>query len=180
MDKKGPPEAGVAGEHDDTPIIEILLTLAKSILSRTLSCDIRTLRLAQAAAANLTNLETLSISSGHHNLSQVLLNSLFNMYYDRKPRLTKLVLKDTSLSFDNPGFGRLLKFPSLEVVDIRQTVIASGAQEMSGYVLARHGPQERFLDQAYIEHRTYIPNMDEETTSLAMLGKRRSRAFAET
>ncbi|KAI9877837.1 MAG: hypothetical protein M1830_002673 [Pleopsidium flavum] len=93
-------------QHDDTPIIRILLVLAKnaylaskvqnlthkchyplpdpfedlpamSLSGPTLSCDGRTLKLLRLAIQNLVNVQTLRIILGHHNITIGLLQGFF-------------------------------------------------------------------------------------------------------
>lgn len=113
-------------EHDDTPMIRILLVLIKnpylaskvqtlthhchfplpdpfddlpalSLSSPTLSCDSRTSKLLQLAIKNLVNVHTLRIIFGHHNITKGLLRGFFDPSRIRDRPVVRLWLESCCL-----------------------------------------------------------------------------------
>lgn len=135
----------------------------------------RTLHLVNLAAANLMNLETLSIDSGHHNLTQALFKYLFGVGYPKPTSLKRLVLRDTSLSFDSDTFADTLDFCTLHTMDIQRSTSVSGSQGDEAYILTRHGEVWQFIDEFYLDHEAPIADVVDEIKAIEELEKRRSR-----
>ncbi|KAK8176544.1 hypothetical protein BC567DRAFT_256377 [Phyllosticta citribraziliensis] len=118
-------------EHDDTPVIKKLVTLASkphiaslvhtvlhrchlptpsiyqelpkiSFKSKVLSTDVRTRKLLMLAMWNLTNVHTLRIVYGHYNLTHVLVWGFLHPHRPRNIPLRRLWLENCSLAMPRP------------------------------------------------------------------------------
>ena len=136
-------------EHDDTPMIRILLVLAKnpylaskvqdlthrchisppdafldlpcaSFQDQTLSRDSRTLRLLSRAIYNLSNVQTLRIIHGHHSITSGLLGGFFTKARNSKHPIARLWLESCCLEGLAPGEGVNAMMGGLQSVRIRR------------------------------------------------------------
>lgn len=140
---------GASDEHDDTPIIQRLLVLAKNPFlaskvqkithrchlptpgifnelpkmcfnGRNLSQDTRTLKLLRLAINNMVNVQTLRIVFGHWNLTKALLEGFLDPGRPRRLPLRKLWLESCSLDGAEIDFGGGLDLEGLESVRFRR------------------------------------------------------------
>ncbi|KAK4555359.1 hypothetical protein LTR86_007656 [Recurvomyces mirabilis] len=114
-------------DHDDTPMIKVLLTLIRRpglatyvqtlthrchlpppeifrelprmpLSSQTLSCDQRTIGLIELAVKNLTNVSTLRIILGHPSINDTLLRCFFDEQRTKESPLRRLWLENCRIS----------------------------------------------------------------------------------
>ncbi|OCL04824.1 hypothetical protein AOQ84DRAFT_415308 [Glonium stellatum] len=140
---------GDSDEHDDTPIIQRLLVLAKNPFlaskvqklthrchlptpgifnelpkmcfnGRNLSQDTRTLKLLRLAINNMVNVQTLRIIFGHWNLTKALLEGFLDPTRPRRLPLRKLWLESCSLDGAEIDFGGGFNLEGLESVRFRR------------------------------------------------------------
>lgn len=160
-------------EHDDTPIIRKLLVLATnswiathvhslthrchlpppaifyelpriSFQGRTLSCDVRTLRILQKACQNLINLHTLRIVFGHWNLTRGLLVGLLGN--PNGSTIRHLWLENCSIAGISARFLQSFNLQGLESLRMRRLPLLTYA--------GRHDSQEVYNRGWFPDWRT--------------------------
>lgn len=162
-----PAAPDISDEHDDTPIIRKLLTLASnkwiashvhtlthrchlpppaifyelprvSFQGRTLSHDVRTLRLLALAIRNLTNIHTLRIIFGHWNLTRGLLTGL--LVKPQGPKLRHLWLENCSLAGISARVLEAFDLGGLESIRMRRLPLLSHVGRQDSQEVYCRGP----------------------------------------
>lgn len=181
--------AGTGDEHDDSPMIRMLLVLAQnsflasqvrvvmhrchlplpdvfddlptmSFSEATLSRDPRTLRLLQLAIQNLINVHTLRVVLGHHNVVYGLILGFFGKHRPRICPVRRLWPESSCL--DGMEWDRL-DFMGLESFRYRRaaTVHETARRDRDGamYALTRRDPDLAYNDW-YLVRTTLVRSVE--------------------
>lgn len=145
-----------------------------STVSRTLSYDMRTLRLVELAAANMVNVTALSFSMGHHNIVQALLRSFLTRGREANHQIDTLSLVSSSLSFDQEEFYEDLDFSKLKSIKVeaQRFVSASGGGAL---LFSRYGQSIRYAKYDNGSRSLVVTDAAQDRGLLDHLYQRRSK-----